>query len=121
VVAAGVGYTRVLILLPGLSWWDVRSDEHDPISRGYICPKATALAGLHHDPDRLKRPLVKRDGEFVEVSWREAHRPPYARRPERAQATPKRSGTARWPTAGLMKSNPLARAGSGLAGPGRAG
>src|SRR6266536_3066655 len=51
---------------------DVRGDEHDPISRGYICPKATALADLHHDPDRLKRPLVKRDGEFGEVSWREA-------------------------------------------------
>jgi anaerobic selenocysteine-containing dehydrogenase len=51
---------------------DLRGDEHDPISRGYICPKATALADLHHDPDRLKRPLVKRDGEFAEVSWREA-------------------------------------------------
>ena len=30
---------------------DIRGDEHDPISRGYICPKATALADLHHDPD----------------------------------------------------------------------
>jgi anaerobic selenocysteine-containing dehydrogenase len=27
---------------------DIRGDEHDPISRGYICPKATALADLHH-------------------------------------------------------------------------
>jgi anaerobic selenocysteine-containing dehydrogenase len=51
---------------------DIRGDVHDPISRGYICPKATALADLHHDPDRLRRPLVKRDGEFAEVSWREA-------------------------------------------------
>src|SRR5215472_3168401 len=51
---------------------DLRGDKDDPISRGYICPKATALADLHHDPDRLRRPLVKRDGEFVEVSWREA-------------------------------------------------
>jgi len=51
---------------------DVRGDELDPISRGYICPKATALADLYHDPDRLRRPLVKRDGELVEVSWREA-------------------------------------------------
>jgi NADH dehydrogenase/NADH:ubiquinone oxidoreductase subunit G len=51
---------------------DVRGDEHDVISRGYICPKATALADLHRDPDRLKRPLVRRDGQFVEVSWREA-------------------------------------------------
>jgi len=51
---------------------DIRGDEQDPISRGYICPKATALADVHHDPDRLKRPLVKRAGEFVEVGWREA-------------------------------------------------
>jgi anaerobic selenocysteine-containing dehydrogenase len=51
---------------------DIRGDENDPISQGYICPKATALADLHHDPDRLKRPLVKRDGEFVEVGWTEA-------------------------------------------------
>lgn len=51
---------------------EVRGDELDPISRGYICPKATALADLHHDPDRLKRPLVKRGGTFVEVGWDEA-------------------------------------------------
>lgn len=51
---------------------DIRGDERDPISQGYICPKATALADLHHDPDRLKRPVVKRDGEFVEVDWDEA-------------------------------------------------
>ena len=23
---------------------DIRGDAHDPVSRGYICPKATALA-----------------------------------------------------------------------------
>ncbi|MGH3432603.1 MAG: molybdopterin-dependent oxidoreductase, partial [Thermocrispum sp.] len=51
---------------------DIRGDENDPISRGYLCPKATALADLHHDQDRLKRPLVKREGEFVEVGWDEA-------------------------------------------------
>jgi anaerobic selenocysteine-containing dehydrogenase len=45
----------------------VRGDEADPFSKGYICPKATALADLHHDPDRLRVPLI-RDGE----SWREA-------------------------------------------------
>ena len=28
---------------------DIRGDAHDPISRGYICPKAAALADLHHD------------------------------------------------------------------------
>src|SRR5690606_41819795 len=28
-------------------------------SRGYICPKATALQDLHNDPDRLRKPLKK--------------------------------------------------------------
>ena len=36
----------------------VRGDDADPFSKGYICPKATALADLHSDPDRLRRPLV---------------------------------------------------------------
>ena len=50
----------------------VRGDDADPFSRGFICPKGASLGALHHDPDRLRRPLVKRDGEFVEVSWDEA-------------------------------------------------
>ena len=37
-----------------------------------MCPKGTTLGDLHHDPDRLRAPLVKRDGDFVEVSWEEA-------------------------------------------------
>ncbi len=44
----------------------IRGDEDDPFSRGYICPKAAALADLHDDPDRLRAPLI-RDGS----SWRE--------------------------------------------------
>jgi anaerobic selenocysteine-containing dehydrogenase len=50
----------------------VRGHEADVFSRGYICPKAVALKDLHEDPDRLRTPLVKRDGRFVEVSWDEA-------------------------------------------------
>ena len=37
-----------------------------------ICPKGVALKDLHDDPDRLRAPLVKRDGRFVEASWDEA-------------------------------------------------
>lgn len=51
----------------------VRGDELDVFSKGYICPKGASLGALHHDPDRLKAPLIKRDGEFVEVSWQEAY------------------------------------------------
>ena len=50
----------------------VRGDEADPFSKGYICPKGTALGDLHHDPDRLRRPL-RRDGDsWREISWDEA-------------------------------------------------
>jgi anaerobic selenocysteine-containing dehydrogenase len=50
----------------------IRGDDADPFSRGHICPKAPALADVHNDPDRLRRPLVKRAGGFVEVGWDEA-------------------------------------------------
>ena len=40
----------------------IRGDDDDPFSQGYICPKGTALADLHHDPDRLRQPVV-RDGD----------------------------------------------------------
>ena len=51
----------------------VRGDENDVFSKGYICPKGASLGALHHDPDRLTAPLLKRGGEFVEVSWQEAY------------------------------------------------
>jgi anaerobic selenocysteine-containing dehydrogenase len=50
----------------------VRGDRADVFSRGFICPKGASLGALHHDQDRLRRPLVRRDGELVEVSWDEA-------------------------------------------------
>jgi anaerobic selenocysteine-containing dehydrogenase len=50
----------------------IRGDRDDVFSRGYICPKGSTLKQLHEDPDRLRRPVVKRDGRFVEVSWDEA-------------------------------------------------
>jgi anaerobic selenocysteine-containing dehydrogenase len=50
----------------------VRGDRDDVFSHGYICPKGSALDKLHTDPDRLRRPLVRRNGVHVEVSWAEA-------------------------------------------------
>jgi len=51
----------------------IRGDEQDVFSRGYLCPKAIALKDLEDDPDRLRRPLIKREGRFVEASWDEAY------------------------------------------------
>ena len=50
----------------------IRGDRDDVFSRGFICPKGSTLGHLHDDPDRLRRPVVKREGEFVEVGWDEA-------------------------------------------------
>jgi anaerobic selenocysteine-containing dehydrogenase len=50
----------------------IRGHDEDVFSAGYICPKGVALKDLHEDPDRLRTPLVKRNGEFVEATWDEA-------------------------------------------------
>ncbi len=50
----------------------IRGDRADVFSHGFICPKGSTLRQLHDDPDRLRRPLVKRDGVHVEVSWDDA-------------------------------------------------
>jgi anaerobic selenocysteine-containing dehydrogenase len=50
----------------------VRGDDRDVFSGGFVCPKGASLKALHEDPDRLRRPLVKRDGVHVEVDWDEA-------------------------------------------------
>ncbi|MEM7411280.1 MAG: molybdopterin-dependent oxidoreductase [Myxococcota bacterium] len=50
----------------------IRPHDEDVWSQGYICPKGTTLGDLHHDPDRLRTPLIRRDGQFVEASWEEA-------------------------------------------------
>jgi len=41
-------------------------------SQGFICPKGSTLKQLHEDPDRVRRPLIRRGGELVEATWDEA-------------------------------------------------
>jgi anaerobic selenocysteine-containing dehydrogenase len=50
----------------------IRGDAEDSFSRGYICPKAYALKGLHEDPDRLRRPVRRVGQEWHELDWDEA-------------------------------------------------
>jgi anaerobic selenocysteine-containing dehydrogenase len=50
----------------------IRGKENDVFSQGYICPKGVALKDLHEDPDRLRQPLVRRDGVLQPASWEEA-------------------------------------------------
>ena len=48
----------------------IRGDEEDPLSRGYLCPKAFALKDLHEDPDRLRQPM-RRTGSVSQPKWQE--------------------------------------------------
>ncbi len=50
----------------------VRGDRDDVFSHGFLCPKGTALKQLESDPDRLRRPLVRRRDDWLEVSWDDA-------------------------------------------------
>ncbi|QKX17164.1 molybdopterin-dependent oxidoreductase [Microbulbifer sp. YPW1] len=50
----------------------ISGDKKDPHSWGHICPKGYSLQDLHNDPDRLKKPLRKVDGQWLEVEWDEA-------------------------------------------------
>ncbi len=42
------------------------------LSEGYICPKATAIADLQEDPDRLRKPVKRVGNEWEEISWDQA-------------------------------------------------
>lgn len=50
----------------------IRGDRDDVFSHGFICPKGSTLRQLHDDPDRLRRPRVRRAGELVDATWEEA-------------------------------------------------
>ncbi|UPW11121.1 molybdopterin-dependent oxidoreductase [Gordonia terrae] len=46
-----------------------RGDAHDVFSAGYLCPKGASFAQLDNDPDRLDRPMIRRDGRLVDTDW----------------------------------------------------
>ena len=51
----------------------VRPDDDDVLSHGFACPKGIASADVHHDPDRLRQPMIRQpDGSFRPASWDEA-------------------------------------------------
>ncbi|MEN3584530.1 molybdopterin oxidoreductase family protein [Streptomyces sp. ZYX-F-203] len=49
-----------------------RGDREDVFSKGFLCPKGAAFGQLDGDPNRLRAPLVRRDGVLREASWEEA-------------------------------------------------
>jgi anaerobic selenocysteine-containing dehydrogenase len=50
----------------------IRGDDADVFSHGFICPKGTTLAHLQDDPDRVRTPMVRRNGSLEPATWGEA-------------------------------------------------
>jgi anaerobic selenocysteine-containing dehydrogenase len=48
----------------------IRGDANH-LSKGYMCPKGRALGRSHHHPKAITRPMMRRNGELVPVSWDE--------------------------------------------------
>ncbi|MGW5352340.1 molybdopterin-dependent oxidoreductase [Streptomyces sp. NPDC004031] len=49
-----------------------RGDREDVFSAGFVCPKGASFGALDADPDRLTRPLVRRDGVLEQATWAQA-------------------------------------------------
>lgn len=64
----------VLVELEGRRVISIKGDLENPLSRGHICPKATALEDLQNDPDRLRSPQKRVGEEWHEISWEQAFR-----------------------------------------------
>ncbi|WP_237438496.1 molybdopterin-dependent oxidoreductase [Guptibacillus hwajinpoensis] len=50
----------------------IEGDKQDPFSKGYLCPKGFSLKELHHDPDRIREPMIRKGTEWFTVSYEEA-------------------------------------------------
>ncbi|MFD9410669.1 molybdopterin oxidoreductase family protein [Streptomyces sp. NPDC059989] len=61
------------LTIEGTTVTGARGDRDDVFSRGFICPKGAAFGALDADPDRLRTPLVRRDGRLQEATWEEAY------------------------------------------------
>jgi anaerobic selenocysteine-containing dehydrogenase len=49
-----------------------RGDREDVFSAGFVCPKGASFPELDNDPDRLTRPMIRRDSVLTETTWGEA-------------------------------------------------
>lgn len=64
----------VVMELDGRTVKSVKGNPNHVLSRGYICPKATAIADIQEDPDRLRAPQKRTDDGWETISWEQAYR-----------------------------------------------
>lgn len=66
------GMCGVTVTVEGGRAATVRPNKQDRWSLGHICPKGTTLGALHHDPDRLRTPMIRDGNEWKSASWEAA-------------------------------------------------
>ena len=64
----------ILVELDGRKVVSIKGNPDNPLSRGHICPKATAIADLQDDPDRLRKPVKRVGDTWQELDWDTAYR-----------------------------------------------
>lgn len=62
----------ILVELDGERVVSIKGDPDDVLSHGHVCPKATAIADLQTDPDRLRTPVKRVGSEWVPIGWEQA-------------------------------------------------
>jgi len=67
----GVGCGLNLVVKDG-KCVGVEPYKRSPVNEGKLCPKGETCWEFVNSPDRLTKPLIKKDGKFVEASWDEA-------------------------------------------------
>jgi len=67
----GVG-CGILVGTKGGKVTTIKGDPENTVNLGTLCVKAYYLTRIFDAPDRLKKPLIKKNGAFAEASWDEA-------------------------------------------------
>lgn len=62
----------VLLVTEGDRVLGVAPQRRHPVSRGTLCVKGWNGHQIIHHPDRLRKPLIKKNGKFREASWEAA-------------------------------------------------
>ena len=63
----------VIIETEGRTILSIKGDPENPLSRGHVCPKSTALADLENDPDRLRAPVKRVGDDWQPIGWDQAY------------------------------------------------
>jgi len=63
---------HIILELKGDRIVRAKPDEDSPVNHGALCAKGSYGCDFVHSPERLSRPLVRKNGNLEETSWEEA-------------------------------------------------